>query len=78
MTVVFAARRAGLGNFARRTWCPLINSAKLTPTISEALNAVSARLDTQTLIELNARLAAPDKPDPAQIAREWLSSVGLT
>lgn len=66
------------GNFAAQNVVPLINSAKLTPTISETLNAVSARLDTQTLTELNARLAAPDKPDPDQVAKEWLSSVGLT
>ncbi|GAA4433351.1 ABC transporter substrate-binding protein [Actinokineospora soli] len=64
-------------NFAAQNVVPLITKAKATPEVTEVLNAISAKLTTETLIELNGKLNAPDKPDAAKVAREWLTSVGL-
>ncbi|GGS25941.1 ABC transporter substrate-binding protein [Actinokineospora fastidiosa] len=64
-------------NFAAQNVVPLINKSKATPEVTEVLNAISAKLTTETLIELNSKLNAPDKPDAAKVAREWLTSVGL-
>jgi osmoprotectant transport system substrate-binding protein len=65
-------------NFAAQQVVPLINSAKLAnPAVADVLNRISQKLDTATLTDLNRRLDAPDKPDPAQVARDWLSSAGI-
>jgi osmoprotectant transport system substrate-binding protein len=63
-------------NFAAQNVVPLINKDKASDTVSEALNAISAKLDTDTLLDLNAKLNAPDKPDYADVAKEWLDSMG--
>ena len=55
---------------------PLIAKAKVTPTISAALNAVSAKLDTSTLGELLKQVVT-DKKDPAVVAKEFLTENGL-
>lgn len=55
---------------------PLITKAKVTPTISAALNAVSAKLDTPTLGELLKQVIT-DKKDPADVAKEFLTKNGL-
>lgn len=64
-------------NFAAQNVVPLINKSKATPEVAEVLNAISAKLTTEALIELNAKLNAPDKPDAAKVAKDWLASVGL-
>ena len=64
-------------NFAAQNVVPLINKDKASDTVKDALNAVSAKLDTKTLLDLNARLNAPDKPEYADVAKEWLGEVGL-
>ena len=64
-------------NFAAQNVVPLANKAKVTPEITEVLNGISAKLTTETLIELNGKLNAPEKPDAAKVAQEWLTSVGL-
>ncbi|MEJ2868812.1 ABC transporter substrate-binding protein [Actinomycetospora sp. OC33-EN08] len=65
-------------NFAAQQVVPLVNAAKLgNPAVSDVLNLISQRMDTATLTDLNARLAGPDRPDPAQVARDWLSSAGI-
>jgi osmoprotectant transport system substrate-binding protein len=65
-------------NFAAQNVVPLINGAKLTPRIRQILNGVSAKLTTQTLIELNAQFNAPDKPDQSTVAKEWLRQHNIT
>jgi osmoprotectant transport system substrate-binding protein len=40
------------------------------------LDAVSAKLTTQTLIDLLTKVTV-DKQDPNAVAKEWLSSQGL-
>ncbi|MFI9384176.1 glycine betaine ABC transporter substrate-binding protein [Kutzneria sp. NPDC052558] len=64
-------------NFAAQNVLPLINTSKATDTVKKTLNAISAKLDTKTLIDLNGKLGAPDKPDPAKVASDWLASAGL-
>jgi osmoprotectant transport system substrate-binding protein len=64
-------------NFAAQNVVPLINKKKASATVKDALNAVSAKLDTKTLLDLNARLNAPDKPEYSDVAKEWLGEVGL-
>ncbi|NMO90735.1 ABC transporter substrate-binding protein [Actinomycetospora sp. TBRC 11914] len=65
-------------NFAAQQVVPLINASKLAnPAVAGVLDAVSEKLDTATLTDLNRRLDGPDKPDPAQVARDWLTSAGI-
>jgi osmoprotectant transport system substrate-binding protein len=62
--------------FVAQNVVPLINKSKVTPTISDALNAVSAKLDTATLVKLVSKVTA-DKQDPTTVASDWLKSVSL-
>lgn len=64
-------------NFAAQNVVPVVNSAKVTDTVRNALNAVQAKLDTATLANLDAQLNGPSKPDPSDVASGWLKSVGL-
>ena len=64
-------------NFIAQNVVPIINKTKVNATISAALNAVQAKLDTATLASLDKQLNAPDKPDPSDVAAGWLKSVGL-
>jgi osmoprotectant transport system substrate-binding protein len=63
-------------NFAAQNVLPLINTAKATDTVKAALNAVSAQLTTQDLIDLLTKVVQ-DKQDPDAAAKEWLTSKGL-
>jgi osmoprotectant transport system substrate-binding protein len=64
-------------NFAAQNVVPLINSAKATPQVTDALNAVSAKLTTEGLIELNRQLNAPEKPEVDTVAEGWIAANGL-
>jgi osmoprotectant transport system substrate-binding protein len=64
-------------NFAAQNVVPLISKDKASDQVKDALNAVSAKLDTKTLLDLNARLNAPDKPEYSDVAKEWLGEIGL-
>jgi osmoprotectant transport system substrate-binding protein len=64
-------------NFAAQNVVPLINSAKATPQVTDALNAVSAKLTTEGLIELNRQLNAPEKPEVDTVAEGWITANGL-
>lgn len=64
-------------NFPAQNIVPLINAAKVTPEVEQALNGVSAALSLQDLVDLNLDLVAePRRPD-AEIARDWLTEKGL-
>jgi len=56
---------------------PLITKTKATSTVSTALNAVSAKLTTQILLDLDKKVIL-DKADPQTMAKEFLSSNGLS
>ncbi|GLU46689.1 ABC transporter substrate-binding protein [Nocardiopsis ansamitocini] len=62
--------------FGSQNVTPLIHSASVDETAREALNAVSAQLTTETLLELNQRVSI-DQEDPDEVAAEWLESAGL-
>ncbi|MEV6123216.1 ABC transporter substrate-binding protein [Streptomyces sp. NPDC052077] len=63
-----------LFGFAQVT--PLVRKDGLPPEGAAALNDVSAKLDTETLRELDARVQL-EKKDPLDVAKDWLKSVGL-
>jgi osmoprotectant transport system substrate-binding protein len=62
--------------FAAQNVVPLIAESKVTDTVTEALNAVSAALDTETLTALLAEVVN-DKKDAADVAAEFLAEQGL-
>jgi len=64
-------------NFAAQNVLPLINKSKASDTVKGTLNAVSAKLDTTTLIGLLTKVVS-DKQDPDAVAKAWLASVGLS
>ncbi len=59
--------------FAAQNVLPLINSDKATPEVTEVLDAVSSKLTTDQLIELNTKVQV-DKEDSAQVAQEWVQA----
>lgn len=61
--------------FAAESVVPVITTAKASDTVKKTLNAVSAKLTTQDLIEMNGEAATGAKQ--ADIARKWLVSTGL-
>jgi osmoprotectant transport system substrate-binding protein len=56
---------------------PLINSDKVTDKVKEVLNAVSAELTTEDLIDLNARNQGDEKAEPEALAKDWLAEKDL-
>jgi len=62
--------------FAAQNIVPLVNKAKMTQTIADAANAVSAKLDTKTLADLVGKVQN-DKQTAAAVAKAWLASAGL-
>jgi osmoprotectant transport system substrate-binding protein len=64
-------------NFAAQNVVPVINAKKASDNVKQVLNAISAKLDTKTLLDLNGKLGAPDKPDPSKVAADWVTSAGI-
>lgn len=62
--------------FAAQNVVPLISKAKNTDTVTSALNAVSAKLDTTTLAALVKEVVI-DKKDASAVAQEFLSKNSL-
>lgn len=56
---------------------PLIREDASTDEVEEVLDAVSAKLTTEELLELNAAFAGEEKPSPADVAAEWLKANDL-
>jgi osmoprotectant transport system substrate-binding protein len=55
---------------------PLINSKKASDTVKSALDAVSAKLTTDDLVQLNEKVSL-NKQNPVTVAKAWLSTAGL-
>jgi osmoprotectant transport system substrate-binding protein len=55
---------------------PLVNKEGLSQEGVDALNAVSAALDTEALLDLDAQVQL-EKKDPLDVAKAWLRSAGL-
>jgi osmoprotectant transport system substrate-binding protein len=62
--------------FAAQNIVPLLSKSKVTQAVTDACNAVSAKLDTKTLAGLVAKVQN-DKQDPDAVAKAWLSSAGI-
>ena len=62
--------------FAAQNVVPLITKSKVNTVITDALNAVSAKLDTATLGELVKEVVV-DKKDASAVAKEFLAKNGL-
>ncbi|ARP72957.1 glycine/betaine ABC transporter substrate-binding protein [Streptomyces pluripotens] len=56
---------------------PLVHKGALPQKGVDALNAVSAKLDTATLLDLDTQVQAQNK-DPLDVAKAWLKSAGLS
>jgi osmoprotectant transport system substrate-binding protein len=55
---------------------PLVYKSGLSKPGVDALNAVSAKLDTKTLLDLDTQVQSQNK-DPLEVAKAWLTSAGL-
>ncbi len=62
--------------FAAQNVTPLVNKAAVNDTITSTLNAISAKLSTQSLLDMMQKIAV-NKDEPATVAKEWLTSNGL-
>jgi osmoprotectant transport system substrate-binding protein len=62
--------------FAAQNVVPLVRTDALTDDIESTLNEVSAALDTETLVGLNAQVVI-DKEDPVDVADAFLADNGL-
>lgn len=62
--------------FAAQNVTPLVNKAAMNDTITTTLNAISAKLSTQSLLDMMQKIAV-NKDEPATVAKEWLTSNGL-
>jgi osmoprotectant transport system substrate-binding protein len=64
-------------NFAAQNVVPLVYKPDLTPTITDTLNAVDAKLTTAALLQLDVAVIT-NKEDYTTAAQQWLQSVGLS
>lgn len=64
-------------NFAAQNVIPLVYKPALTSTISDTLNAVSAKLTTAALLQLDIAVIT-NKQDYTAAAQQWLQSAGLS
>lgn len=62
--------------YAAQNVLPLINKAKATAGVSATLKAVSDKLDSSTLAQLDVHVIT-DKQDPDAVAKGWLAAAGL-
>ncbi|MCP2348750.1 osmoprotectant transport system substrate-binding protein [Nonomuraea roseoviolacea subsp. carminata] len=62
--------------FPAQNVTPLLNKAAATDTIRTTLDAVSAKLTTQSLQDMMQKISV-NKDEPATVAKEWLTSNGL-
>jgi osmoprotectant transport system substrate-binding protein len=64
------------GQFGPQNIVPVVTTSKVDSTLTSAVNAVSAKLSQQQLIDLDTKAFA-DKADPAAIAKDWIAAQGL-
>lgn len=64
-------------NFLAGNIVPLVNSQKKSDRLKEVLDAVSAKMTTRGLADLNASVAGNSGVDPDQAARKWLRDNGF-
>ena len=64
-------------NFPAGNVVPLVSSQKMSDEIKTVLDAVSAQLTTEALIELNTAVSGNSGIDPDEAARQWLTDKGF-
>lgn len=64
-------------NFLAANVVPLVASQKMSDQLKTVLDAVSAKLTTQALIEMNTATSGNGGVDPDEAARKWLRDNGL-
>jgi osmoprotectant transport system substrate-binding protein len=64
-------------NFIAQQVVPLVNTANISDAAKKALNAVSSKLTTTDLINLNRAVTGNQKQSPADAAKAWLKDKGL-
>ena len=62
--------------FLAQNIVPVITATKATPTVTAALNALSAKLTTEVLTA-ELKKVQVDKADPATVAQNWVKANGL-
>ncbi|GAA3889177.1 ABC transporter substrate-binding protein [Streptomyces lacrimifluminis] len=62
--------------FSSQNVTPLVYKSAVNDTAKAALNALSAKLTTEDLLEMMKKLVN-DKEDSSTVAKEWLTSTGL-
>ena len=65
-------------NFLAANVVPLVSSQKKSEPLKKVLDAVSAKLTTKDLIELNTAVNGNSGVDPDEAARDWLRTKGFT
>jgi osmoprotectant transport system substrate-binding protein len=63
-------------NFAAQNVIPLVSKKTATPTITNTLNAISARLTTNALLQMDKAVIL-DHANYSTVASAWLKAVGL-
>jgi osmoprotectant transport system substrate-binding protein len=63
-------------NFAAQNVIPLVYKPAMTPTITSTLNAISAKLTTKALLDMDIAVIT-DKQDYTKVAQDFLTSNGL-
>src|SRR5246127_5312786 len=64
-------------NFLAGNIVPLVNSQKKSDRLKNVLDAVSAKITTRGLADLNAAVSGNSGIDPDQAARNWLRDTGF-
>ncbi|OBK17111.1 ABC transporter substrate-binding protein [Mycobacterium asiaticum] len=64
-------------NFLAGNIVPLVNSQKKSDRLKDVLDAVSAKLTTEGIAELNAAVSGNGGADPDQVARKWAHDNGF-
>ncbi|GAA1006410.1 glycine/betaine ABC transporter substrate-binding protein [Acrocarpospora pleiomorpha] len=62
--------------FAAENVTPLVFKAGVDDTVKSTLDAISAKLTTQGLLDMMKKIAV-DKDDPPVVAKDWLTANGL-
>jgi osmoprotectant transport system substrate-binding protein len=63
--------------FAAQNVVPLISAKKDSAKVEGILNAISAKLTTEDLLDLNSKNQGSGKTAPAVLAKQWLTDKGL-
>jgi osmoprotectant transport system substrate-binding protein len=64
-------------NFAAQNVVPLVNETKANDQVRQTLNAISAALTTDALLQLNREVAKADVNTVPDVAKKWLTANNL-